>query len=121
MRTVRQKDAAPFGIMIASVVWSQFEQHGAIHNLPFAIEANRFKSPNAGLPVNSPPFGKHLQRLIDMAKDNASTTPGATASATALSSTANPQWRAAHRHCAAICSAMRSSAGRRASCHMIPT
>ena len=70
MRTVRDKDAAPFGVTIASVVWSQFEQYGAIHNLPFATEANGFKGLNAVLKVNSPPFVKHLQRLIDMAKDN---------------------------------------------------
>jgi sn-glycerol 3-phosphate transport system substrate-binding protein len=70
MRTVRQKDAAPFGVTIASVVWSQFEQYGAIHNIPFATEANGFKGLDAVLKVNSPPFAKHLQRLIDMAKDN---------------------------------------------------
>jgi sn-glycerol 3-phosphate transport system substrate-binding protein len=70
MRTVRQKDAAPFGVTIASVVWSQFEQYGAIHDLPFATEANGFKGLDAVLKVNSPPFVKHLQRLIDMAKDN---------------------------------------------------
>jgi sn-glycerol 3-phosphate transport system substrate-binding protein len=71
MHTVRQHDAAPFGLTIASVVWSQFEQYGAIHNLPFATEANGFKGLDAVLKVNSPPFEKHLQRLIDMAKDNA--------------------------------------------------
>jgi sn-glycerol 3-phosphate transport system substrate-binding protein len=70
MRTVRQKDAAPFGVTIASVVWSQFEQYGAIHNLPFATEANGFNGLDAVLKINSPPFEKHLQRLIDMAKDN---------------------------------------------------
>lgn len=70
MHAVRQKDAAPFGVTIASVVWSQFEQYGAIHNLPFATEANGFKGLDAVLKVNSPDFVKHLQRLIDMAKDN---------------------------------------------------
>ena len=70
MHLVRRTDAAPFGVTIASVVWSQFEQYGAIHNLPFATEANGFKGLDAVLKVNSPPFVKHLQRLIDMAKDN---------------------------------------------------
>jgi sn-glycerol 3-phosphate transport system substrate-binding protein len=70
MRAVRQTNAAPYGLTIASVVWSQFEQYGAIHNLPFATEANGFKGLDAVLKVNSPPFVKHLQRLIDMAKDN---------------------------------------------------
>jgi sn-glycerol 3-phosphate transport system substrate-binding protein len=70
MHSVRQKDVAPFGLTIASVVWSQFEQYGAIHNLPFATEANGFNGLGAVLKVNSPPFVKHLQRLIDMAKDN---------------------------------------------------
>jgi sn-glycerol 3-phosphate transport system substrate-binding protein len=70
MRRVRQTNAAPFGLTIASVVWSQFEQYGAIHDLPFATEANGFKGLDAVLKVNSPPFVKHLQRLIDMAKDN---------------------------------------------------
>jgi sn-glycerol 3-phosphate transport system substrate-binding protein len=71
MRRVRQKDAAPFGVTIASVVWSQFEQYGAIHDIPFATEANGFKGLDAMLKVNSPPFVKHLQRLIEMSKDNA--------------------------------------------------
>jgi sn-glycerol 3-phosphate transport system substrate-binding protein len=71
MRLVRQMDAAPFGVTIASVVWSQFEQYAAIHDLPFATEANGFKGLDAVLKVNSPPFVKHLQRLIDMAKNNA--------------------------------------------------
>jgi sn-glycerol 3-phosphate transport system substrate-binding protein len=70
MHMVRQKDVAPFGVTIASVVWSQFEQYGAIHDLPFATEANGFKGLNAVLKVNSAPFVKHLQRLVDMAKDN---------------------------------------------------
>jgi sn-glycerol 3-phosphate transport system substrate-binding protein len=70
MHTVRQKDTSPYGVTIASVVWSQFEQYGAIHNLPFATEANGFKGLDAVLKVNSPAFVKHLQRLIDMAKDN---------------------------------------------------
>jgi sn-glycerol 3-phosphate transport system substrate-binding protein len=70
MRTVRQKDAAPYGVTIASMVWSQFEQYGAIHNLSFATEANGFKGLDAVLKVNSPAYVKHLQRLIDMAKDN---------------------------------------------------
>jgi sn-glycerol 3-phosphate transport system substrate-binding protein len=70
MHLVRKTDAAPFGVTIASVVWSQFEQYGAIHNIPFATEANGFKGLDAVLKVNSPPFVKHLQRLIDMAKDN---------------------------------------------------
>jgi len=70
MRRVRQTNAAPFGLTIASVVWSQFEQYGAIHDLPFATEANGFKGLDAVLKVNSSPFVKHLQRLIDMAKDN---------------------------------------------------
>jgi sn-glycerol 3-phosphate transport system substrate-binding protein len=70
MHLVRQTAAAPFGVTIASVVWSQFEQYGAIHDLPFATEANGFKGLDAVLQVNRPPFVKHLQRLIDMAKDN---------------------------------------------------
>ncbi len=45
-------------VTIASVVWSQFEQYGAIHNLPFATEANGFKGLDAVLKVNSPPFVK---------------------------------------------------------------
>ena len=57
---VRQKDAAPFGVTIASVVWSQFERSGAIHNLPFATEANGFKGLDAVLKVNSPPFTKSI-------------------------------------------------------------
>jgi sn-glycerol 3-phosphate transport system substrate-binding protein len=71
MRVVRRTNAAPFGVTIASVVWSQFEQYGAIHNIPFASDANGFTSLDAILKVNTPPFVKHLQRLVDMAKVDA--------------------------------------------------
>ena len=57
------------GVITASVVWAHFEQFGAIHNMPFATEANGFKGLDAVLKINSPAVLKNLQRLLDMSKE----------------------------------------------------
>ena len=49
--------------------WAQFEQFSAIHNVPFATQANGFKGLNAELKINSPLHVKHLQTLMDMHKE----------------------------------------------------
>lgn len=49
--------------------WTQFEQLGAIHNKPFATQANGFGGLNAELKINDPFFVKHLQTLIDLQKE----------------------------------------------------
>lgn len=50
-------------------VWAQFEQLGAIHNTPFASQANGFGGLKAELKINAPLYVKHVQTLIDMQKD----------------------------------------------------
>ncbi len=68
-RTLRDKKAAQYPVITGSVVWAHFEQFSAIHNLPYATEANGFKGLNAELRINSPAHVHNLQRLLDMAKD----------------------------------------------------
>jgi sn-glycerol 3-phosphate transport system substrate-binding protein len=66
--TIRDQQAAKYSVITASVVWAHFEQFSAIHNLPFATEANGFNGLDAELRINSPPHVRNLQRLLDMAK-----------------------------------------------------
>jgi sn-glycerol 3-phosphate transport system substrate-binding protein len=68
-RTIRDKRAAGVPVITASVVWAHFEQFSAIHDLPYATEANGFNGLGAELKINSPPHVRNLQRLLDMAKD----------------------------------------------------
>ncbi|MCG5240994.1 sn-glycerol-3-phosphate ABC transporter substrate-binding protein UgpB [Azospirillum doebereinerae] len=49
--------------------WAQFEQLGAIHDTPFASQANGFGGLNAELKVNAPLYVKHVQTLVDMQKE----------------------------------------------------
>ena len=49
--------------------WIQLEQFGAIHNLPFATKSNGLDGLDAELKFNGPGQVKHLQRLLDMAKE----------------------------------------------------
>ena len=67
-RAIRDRQAAKYPVITASVVWSHFEQFSAIHNLPYATEANGFNGLDAELRINSPPHVRNLQRLLDMAK-----------------------------------------------------
>jgi sn-glycerol 3-phosphate transport system substrate-binding protein len=48
--------------------WIHVEQYSALHNLPFASEADGFKGLDAVLECNSAKHVKHIQRLLDMAK-----------------------------------------------------
>ena len=68
-RALRDKNAIEIPMMTAWPSWIQFEQYSAIHNLPFASEADGFKGLDAVLKINSPAHVKHLQRLMDMAKE----------------------------------------------------
>lgn len=69
-RTLRDKGAVQYPAITASVVWAHFEQFSAIHNIPYATEANGFKGLDATLKINSAAHVKHLQRLLDMAKES---------------------------------------------------
>jgi len=59
--------ACPF--TTAWPTWTQFEQFGALHDVPFATQANGFGGLNAELKINSPLHVKHLQTLVDMQKE----------------------------------------------------
>ncbi|HKM60900.1 MAG TPA: sn-glycerol-3-phosphate ABC transporter substrate-binding protein UgpB [Acidisphaera sp.] len=49
--------------------WIQMEQYSAIHDLPFATEADGFDGLGAELKINSPAHVKQLQRLMDMTQE----------------------------------------------------
>ncbi|HEY6434329.1 MAG TPA: sn-glycerol-3-phosphate ABC transporter substrate-binding protein UgpB [Acetobacteraceae bacterium] len=68
-RTLRDKQGAQYPVITGSVVWAHFEQFSAIHNLPYATEANGFNGLNAELKINSPAHVRNLQRLLDMSKE----------------------------------------------------
>jgi sn-glycerol 3-phosphate transport system substrate-binding protein len=51
------------------LTWIQFENFSAIHNLPYATKANGFEGLDTELKLNNPAVVKHLQRLLDMAKE----------------------------------------------------
>lgn len=65
---LKAKAAAPIPVTTSWASWIQFEQYGAIHNLPFATEANGFKGLGAELELNKPGFVAQMQRLMDMTK-----------------------------------------------------
>jgi len=50
--------------------WVHLENYTALHQLPFATEANGFKSLKTQLAFNSPQVIKHIARLQSWAKDN---------------------------------------------------
>jgi sn-glycerol 3-phosphate transport system substrate-binding protein len=51
------------------LTWIQFETFSAVHNLPYATKADGFEGLDTELKLNNPAVVKHLQRLLDMAKE----------------------------------------------------
>ncbi len=49
--------------------WIQLEEFAAIHNLPYATKADGFDGLDAELTMNTAPFVKQLQSLLDLAKE----------------------------------------------------
>ena len=49
--------------------WIQLEQYSALHNLPFASKDDGFEGLDAQLEINSRAHVKHIERLLDMAKE----------------------------------------------------
>lgn len=66
---IKAKNAAPVPMTTSWPTWIQLEEYGAIHNLPFASKENGFEGLDAQLEFNSKGYVKHIQRLLDMAKD----------------------------------------------------
>ncbi|MBV9653170.1 MAG: sn-glycerol-3-phosphate ABC transporter substrate-binding protein UgpB [Acetobacteraceae bacterium] len=66
---LKAKNAIEVPMMTSWPSWIQFEQYSAIHDLPFATEADGFNGLGAELVFNSPAHARHLQRLMDMSRD----------------------------------------------------
>lgn len=65
---IAAKNVTKYVVTTSWPTWIHFEQFAAIHNLPYATEADGFKGLGAKLLIDSPGFVANLQRLIDMAK-----------------------------------------------------
>jgi sn-glycerol 3-phosphate transport system substrate-binding protein len=68
-QAIKAKNAAEIPMTTAWPTWIQLEQYSALHNLPFASEADGFQGLGAQLEINSKQHVKQVQRLLDMAKD----------------------------------------------------
>ena len=72
-RALKEKlsEKAPDRIDVSSswLTCIQFENFSAIHNLPYATKADGFDGLDTELKLNNPALVKHLQRLLDMAKE----------------------------------------------------
>ncbi|HEY2616009.1 MAG TPA: sn-glycerol-3-phosphate ABC transporter substrate-binding protein UgpB [Acetobacteraceae bacterium] len=68
-QAIKAKDAAEIPVTTSWLTWIQLEQYSALHNIPFASKSDGFDGLDTQLEINSKPHVKHMQRLLDMAKD----------------------------------------------------
>jgi sn-glycerol 3-phosphate transport system substrate-binding protein len=68
-QAIKAKTAAEIPCTSAWFSWIQLEQYSALHNIPFASEADGFDGLGTKLEINSKVHVKHLARLLDMSKD----------------------------------------------------
>ncbi|MDA8052264.1 MAG: sn-glycerol-3-phosphate ABC transporter substrate-binding protein UgpB [Rhodospirillales bacterium] len=68
-KVLKEKKVTEFAVTSSWPTWVHFEQFSAIHNVAFATEADGFKGLGARLLVDSAPFVRNLQTLLDMSKD----------------------------------------------------
>lgn len=68
-KAIKDKNAAPVPMTTAWPTWIQLEQYSALHDLPFASRANGFEGLDAQLEINSKAHVKHIDRLLEMAKE----------------------------------------------------
>lgn len=61
---------ASAGMVTAWQSWTQVENYSAIHNIPFASQANGYKGLDCELMINNPKVIKHIERLKSWADDN---------------------------------------------------
>jgi sn-glycerol 3-phosphate transport system substrate-binding protein len=66
--TIKARNVTKYAVTTSWPTWIHFEQFAAIHNLPYATEADGFKGLGAELLIDGPGFVANLQRLLDMAK-----------------------------------------------------
>jgi sn-glycerol 3-phosphate transport system substrate-binding protein len=67
--TIKAKDAAPVAMTTSWPTWIQLEQYSALHNLAFATKSDGFDGLDAELVFNTSAHVKHIERLLEMAKD----------------------------------------------------
>ena len=65
---IKTKNAAEIPSTSAWFSWIQLEQYSALHNIPFASDADGFEGLGAKLEINSKAHVKHMARLVEMSK-----------------------------------------------------
>ena len=68
-QAIKTKDAAEIPVTSSWLSWIQLEQYSALHDIPFASKSDGFEGLDAQLEINGKAHVKHMQRLLDMAKD----------------------------------------------------
>jgi sn-glycerol 3-phosphate transport system substrate-binding protein len=68
-KAIKDKNAAPVPLTTSWPTWIQVEQYSALHDLPFASRSDGFEGLDAQLEINSAPHVKHIERLLEMAKE----------------------------------------------------
>jgi sn-glycerol 3-phosphate transport system substrate-binding protein len=68
-KAIKDRNAAPVPMTTSWPTWIQLEQYSALHNIPFASKANGFEGLDAQLEINSKAHVKHIERLLEMAKE----------------------------------------------------
>jgi sn-glycerol 3-phosphate transport system substrate-binding protein len=68
-QAIKAKDAAEIPMTSSWLSWIQLEQYSALHDIPFASKADGFEGLDAQLEISSKPHVKHMERLLEMAKD----------------------------------------------------
>jgi sn-glycerol 3-phosphate transport system substrate-binding protein len=68
-RAIKAKNAAPIPMMTAWPTWVHFEQFAAIHNVEYATLNDGFAGTDPKLTIDSAPFIRNLQRLLDAEKE----------------------------------------------------
>ncbi len=67
-QAIKDKNAAQIPSTSSWFSWIQLEQYSALHNIPFASEADGFNGLGAQLEINSKAHVKHMARLVEMSK-----------------------------------------------------
>lgn len=67
--TLASKAPTQMAVTSSWFTWIHLEEYSAIHDIPFASEADGFNGLDAVLKCNSPAHVKQLARLLDLAKD----------------------------------------------------
>ena len=65
-RALKAKSATPIPMTTSWPTWVHIEEYGAMHDLPVATKGNGFDGLDTELKINTPPFVKHLNRLLEM-------------------------------------------------------